>query len=135
MSRQTGVIQVVAGIICNAQRQVLMALRPQHVPQGGLWEFPGGKIEAAETAYMALCRELREEIGITVLKATPFMRLSHAYPERTVELDVWWVDEFEDEPQGLEGQDIRWVAPNALADLEFPAANQAIIAAIQEFLG
>lgn len=127
MSRETRIIQVVAGIIRNPQQKFLVALRPRHVPQGDLWEFPGGKIEPNETALAALQRELREEIGIMVISATFFTQIRHTYPERTVDLSVWWVDEFQGEPQGLEGQEIRWVTAKELALLQFPPANLPII--------
>jgi 8-oxo-dGTP diphosphatase len=135
VSRQTRMIHVVTGVIYNAQRQVLIALRPPHTHLGGLWEFPGGKVEAKETPQQALTRELREEIGIVPIKIRPLDRVSHTYPDRVaVELDVWWVDEFTGEPRGLEGQEVRWVAAAALTTLEFPAACRTIIATVQNFL-
>jgi len=120
-------IQVVAGILCNLQGEVLIALRPAHVIQGNLWEFPGGKIEAEETAYQALVRELKEEIGIDVTAARPYMSLQHAYPERVVMLDVWWVETYLGVPHGHEGQAIQWVKPAVIATLPFPAGNKPII--------
>jgi|SRR6185312_346518 len=131
MSRKTCLIAVVAGIICNAQREILIALRPQHVPQGDLWEFPGGKIEPTETPFIALQRELQEEVGIQVIHAKPFMQIHHAYPERNVDLDVWWVEEFVGVPHGVEGQEVRWVRPVDLLLLKFPSANLPIIEKLQ----
>jgi 8-oxo-dGTP diphosphatase len=80
----------------------------------GRWEFPGGKVGPAETELQALVRELREELGITVSACHPFMRLSHEYDDRVVELSLWVVDIFSGEPVGLDGQQLKWVV---LADL------------------
>jgi 8-oxo-dGTP diphosphatase len=107
--------------------RVLVAQRPDHAHQGGLWEFPGGKVESGEAASEALARELREELGIRVLAAGPFMQLEHDYGDRCVLLDVWRVDQYAGEPHGGEGQVINWVAMAALDGLRFPAANQAVI--------
>lgn len=128
-------IKVVAGVLCNDKLEILVALRPKHALQGGLWEFPGGKVEASETPEQALGRELREEIGITLLRAKPFAQIEHTYPERAVSLDVWWVEKFQGTPQGVEGQEIKWVNPAQLSSLELPAANKPIVKAIQELLG
>lgn len=111
--------------------QVLIARRPEHLHQGGLWEFPGGKREPGETAAAALHRELREELGIEPLAARRLICITHAYPDRTVELDVHLVSRFRGEPQGREGQAIRWVTPPALNRYRFPAANVPIITALR----
>lgn len=125
-------IHVVAGIICNAQQEILVALRPKHALQGNLWEFPGGKIEPSETPLLALRRELEEEIGIQLLEAHFFAQTTHEYPERLVNLEVWWVDSFTGKPHGREGQEIRWLRLATLLTLDFPAANLPIIQAIQQ---
>src|SRR5512144_1803975 len=116
-------VRVAVGILCNARGEVLLTRRPEHVHQGGLWEFPGGKVEAAETIQAALRRELHEELGITVLSARPLIRIRHAYPDKRVLLDVWRVDRYLGEPRGLESQPLRWAAPEALNRLHFPAAD------------
>src|SRR5690242_13979752 len=134
MSWESGVIKVVSGVICNAQREILVALRPKHVPQGNLWELPGGKVEPAETELDALIRELREEIGITVTQAHSFAHITHNYPERTVDLAVWWVDAFTGEPHGMEGQEVRWVTPAVLEALDIPDANRPILEKIRIYL-
>lgn len=120
-------IHVVAGIICNSIGEILVALRPKHVLQGGLWEFPGGKIEAGETPFQALVRELQEEINIHVVRAKHFMSLQHQYPERVVMLEVWQIEEFDGTPHGNEGQEIRWVTAHVLAELDFPEGNREVV--------
>lgn len=127
-------LQVVAGIICNVHGEILISLRPAHAIQGNLWEFPGGKIEAEETPFQALVRELREEVDIQVIEAHLFDCISYTYPERAVTLHVWWIDQFLGTAQGKEGQSIRWVKPNILLTLPFPAGNQPIIDALQQIL-
>src|SRR3990167_10936538 len=103
-------ISVVVGIIINSKQEVLIAQRPQQVPQSGLWEFPGGKIESNELAYEALCRELDEEIGIKVLGAKLITEYSHAYPHCSVTLSVWSMIELLGKPFGKEGQRVRWIS-------------------------
>lgn len=121
---------VVAGILCRGD-QVLIAQRPLNKHQGGRWEFPGGKQEAGETALQALQRELREELGITVLAAEPFLQVSHRYPEKRVELAFWCVTHFQGEPEGREGQPLRWVHRAELHTHTFPEANLPVVQRLQ----
>ncbi len=122
-------IHVAAAVIINARGEVLISLRHAHLHQGGLWEFPGGKVEASEDVYTTLVRELHEELGVTVRAARPLIRIPHAYPDKQVLLDVWQVTAFDGEPQGREGQSIRWVSPEQLPNFAFPAANYPIVTA------
>jgi len=124
-------IHVAAAVICNDQGQVLIAKRPLDKHQGGLWEFPGGKVDADETVLAALKRELHEELGIDVEQARPLIRVHHHYADRSVLLDVWRVDRFSGEAHGREGQPIEWCAIGKLSAREFPQANLPIIAAVQ----
>ena len=124
-------VRVAVGILFNTRGEVLLTRRPEYVHQGGLWEFPGGKVEAVETIQEALRRELHEELGITVLSARPLIRIRHAYPDKRVLLDVWRVDRYLGEPRGLEAQPLRWAAPEALNRLSFPAADVPIINALR----
>jgi 8-oxo-dGTP diphosphatase len=123
------VLHVAVAVVRRGNGDVLIARRPDHVHQGGLWEFPGGKVEAGETVTVALDRELGEELGIRPLRAEPLIRVPHVYPDREVLLDVWRVNTFSGEPRSLEGQTVRWVRVNDLADYAFPAANLPIVAA------
>lgn len=120
-------LHVAVAVIINEKQQVLLALRQAYQHQGGLWEFPGGKVEADESAYQALVREIEEEIGITIFSAEAFIDLSHDYDDKSVLLDVWLVNEYSGEPLGREGQQLRWCAIENLIEDDFPAANSEII--------
>jgi len=122
-------IRVAAGVVEDATGRILIAQRPPKVDQGGLWEFPGGKIEPGETPLDALHRELMEEIGIAVESAEPMLVVRHDYPSRRVVLDIWRVRRFSGVARGCLGQPIRWVSPDELVDFQFPAANRFIVAA------
>lgn len=120
-------MDVAVGIIRNAFGDILIAKRPEHKYKGGLWEFPGGKIESHETVFAALQRELEEELGITVLSAEPWLKFQHDYTDRIVLLNVWNVTNFTGEPAGREGQAIQWISPHDLHQFEFPAGNKVIL--------
>lgn len=124
-------VHVAVGIVTNPAGAILITRRSDHVHQGGRWEFPGGKVEADETVAAALRRELREELGITVQAAKPWLRIPHDYPDKTVLLEVWWVTVWHGEPHGREGQPLRWALPMELTDFVFPAADEPIIARLQ----
>lgn len=126
-----GTLHVAVAAIVNPQRQVLLSLRPDHLHQGGLWEFPGGKLEPGESVRQALQREIAEELGLQIGAARPLIRVRHRYADRQVLLDVWRVDAFSGRAQGCEGQRIEWVPVEALAARSFPAANGPIIQALQ----
>lgn len=124
-------IHVIAAVIRDAQGRILIAKRPDHAHQGGLWEFPGGKLEDGETRLEGLGRELQEELGITVTQARPLLDIRHDYPDKSVRLDVWLVTGFGGQAHGAEGQPVRWVAARELDDYAFPAANAPIVRAAQ----
>jgi 8-oxo-dGTP diphosphatase len=127
-------IHVAVGVILNADRQVLIARRAQQAHQGGLWEFPGGKVEQGESLTEALTRELREELGIAIGRTSALLQVRHDYGDKSVLLDVHVVWEFSGEPHGLEDQPLAWVAPRELSSYAFPAANLPIVAAIADLL-
>ena len=106
-------------------------MRPDHVHQGGLWEFPGGKLESGETSERGLDRELFEELGIRVLSSRPLIRVHHDYGDRHVLLDVHRVGAFAGEPHGREGQPLAWVHPEDMDPETFPAADRPIITALR----
>jgi 8-oxo-dGTP diphosphatase len=124
-------VHVAAGALTDAQGRVLVTRRPDGVHQGGLWEFPGGKLEPGEDVASALARELREELGIEVRAARPLIRIHHDYGDRHVLLDVHLVTAFDGTPRGLEGQPLDWLAPEAMDPARFPAADQPIIDALR----
>lgn len=123
-------VHVVAGIIYGKNGQVLIAKRADHLHKGGLWEFPGGKVDEGESARQALVRELREELAIETTACQPFMEIHHDYPDKQVHLDFWKVTGFEGDPVGNEGQPIEWVATEKLMNYPFPEANQPVVESI-----
>lgn len=129
-------VHVAVGVVLDKDQRILIARRPEHTHQGCLWEFPGGKVESTETVQSALCRELKEELGIEpdLSSLRPLIEINHNYSDKSVLLDVWWVDSFSGKPQGLEGQPICWVEAAMLNDYAFPKANQQIITAVQKAL-
>ena len=124
------VVQVAAAVVFNDEGRVLITRRADDAHQGGLWEFPGGKLEPGEDARTALKRELMEEVGIHITAARPLIRVRHDYPDKSVRLDVWRVEGFSGEAHGREGQPMRWVSPETLAEHVFPAANLPIVRAV-----
>ncbi|OEC35463.1 8-oxo-dGTP diphosphatase [Pseudomonas cuatrocienegasensis] len=122
-------IHVAAAVIRGADGRILIARRGEDQHQGGLWEFPGGKVETGEQVQAALARELEEELGIRPTSARPLIQVRHDYPDKQVLLDVWEVSAFDGEPHGAEGQPLAWVSPRQLNDYSFPAANAPIVMA------
>ena len=122
-------VHVAAAVIRGSDGRILIARRADTQHQGGLWEFPGGKVEAGESVSAALSRELKEELGVDVTSARPLITVKHDYPDKHVLLDVWEVSSFTGEARGVEGQPLAWVAPRDLANYAFPPANQPIVAA------
>jgi len=122
-------VAVVAGVIRREDDAVLISLRRRDMHQGGLWEFPGGKLERRERAVDGLARELYEEIGIRVRHAVPLIRVLHAYSDKRIVLEVLEVRDWGGHAHGREGQDIRWTTVDALPAYAFPAANTPVITA------
>ncbi len=127
-------LQVVVGIVLNAAGEVLIGQRVKHDAYYAKWEFPGGKLEADETAEEALRREFAEEVGIRVLQSHQFMTWEHSYPDRTVTLNVRLIDSYEGQPYAREGQALKWVSLDEIAHLDFLAGNQAIIEKLKVFV-
>lgn len=126
----TKVVHVAAAVIYDAQGRIFLAKRPDDKHQGGLWEFPGGKIEPDEQPSDALKRELLEEVGIQVRAFTPLIAIPHHYPDKSVYLHVFNVTDFAGEAHGREGQEVAWVSKDALNSYDFPAANTPIVNAV-----
>lgn len=120
-------VHVAVGIIINADQQVMITRRADHLHQGGLWEFPGGKLEPGESILDALKRELSEELNLQVVEAEPVMQIDHDYGDKCVLLDVWRVLEYCGEPVAMESQPMQWAPLSTLRDYRFPVANEPIV--------
>lgn len=103
--------EVAVAVLRRSDGAVLLAERPQGRIAAGFWEFPGGKIEAGEAAVQALAREVREELGVEVRDALPWISFEHGPAERRVRLHFHRVTAWDGEPQGREGQRLAWVDP------------------------
>lgn len=125
-------IHVAVAVIVRDGR-VLIARRPDHVHQGGLLEFPGGKVEPGESVQAALVREIAEETSLRVPEASlePVIGIRHDYGDKRVFLDVWETKAAEGKAVGCEGQPVEWRTPEQLREEEFPAANRPIIRALR----
>ena len=127
-------LHVAVGVITDDRGRVLISRRAEDSHQGGLWEFPGGKVEPGESLADALARELREELDIEVRRSEPLIEIRHDYSDKAVLLDVHVVRDFGGNPSGLENQPLAWVSSENLHDYQFPAANKPIISAVQALL-
>ena len=128
---RSGRIRVAAGVLRRPDGRVFATLRPPGRHLAEQWEFPGGKLEAGESAPAALDRELREEIGVEILESRPLIRFPFDYPDRRVELDVFEITGWRGEPHGREGQAIDWVLPGALRSRRVVKGALPILAAIE----
>ena len=126
-----GLIHVAAAALRDDQGRVLLQQRPVHKHQGGLWEFPGGKLEPGESVAHGLARELREELGIEALDHRPLIRVRHQYPDRGVLLDVHLVTGWRGEPVGREDQPLAWVTSRSLCNYPMPAADAPVVDALR----
>jgi len=126
-------IRVVAGILHNADGQILITDRSRAASMQDLWEFPGGKVEQGESAEIALGRELAEELGIGGLETEHFQSLEHDYPDIRVSVDFFIVSAWRGNPAGIEGQQLRWVDVDKLDVGLLLPADVPIIAAVKEW--
>ena len=124
-------IEVAVGVIRNPEGKILIAKRPEEKHMGGLWEFPGGKIEVEETVHEALARELQEEVNILPNQFENLIRIEHQYPDKYVVLNVLLITGFYGEATGREGQEIQWVNTDDLNNYTFPEANKPVITALR----
>jgi len=120
-------IEVAAGILRDDAGRVLVSRRLAGRHLAGMWEFPGGKIEAGEAPEAALQRELEEELGVMAGPSRPMVAVRHEYREKVVRLRLYEVHSFSGTPRGAEGQEVRWVEPSRLGALEMPAADRPLI--------
>ena len=124
-------IHVAVAVIEDDQGRVLISRRPVHAHQGGLWEFPGGKLDPGETLSQALWREIHEELGLEVCTHRPLIRVTHHYDDRTVLLDVHRVTGFTGKAVGREGQSLAWVRAEELAQYPLLPADMPIVTALR----
>ena len=128
---------VVACALIDADSRVLVAQRPEGKALAGLWEFPGGKLEAGERPEPALIRELSEELGITVKEdcLAPLTFASYAYPEFHLLMPLYICRRWEGQVVSHEGQNLKWVRPGKLRELAMPTADETLIPHLVDLLG
>lgn len=125
---------VVACALVDSDGRVLVAARPSGKSMSGLWEFPGGKVEAGETPEAALIRELKEELSIDVTAAclAPLSFASHAYDEFHLLMPLYVCRKWDGQIAPREGQETQWLRPRDLFDLPMPPADKPLIAALRD---
>ena len=130
------IVLVSACALIDTDTRVLLAQRPEGKSLAGLWEFPGGKVEAGETPEEALIRELREELGIETKVAclAPLTFASHTYETFHLLMPLFVCRRYEGIPQGREGQTLKWVKSLALRDYPMPPADEPLIPILQDLL-
>jgi 8-oxo-dGTP diphosphatase len=129
-------VLVTACALVDADQRVLLTQRPAGKPMAGLWEFPGGKVEAGETPEETLIRELKEELGITVREAclAPLSFASHAYESFHLLMPLYICRRWEGIAQPLENQTLKWVSPRRLRDYEMPPADIPLLPPLIDLL-
>jgi 8-oxo-dGTP diphosphatase len=128
------IVIVAACVLLDGEGRVLLAERPEGRPLAGLWEFPGGKIEAGEEPEDALLRELREELGIAIAKQdlTPLTFASHAYPDFHLLMPVYLCRRWQGRITAHEGQELLWVKPDTLHLYDMPPADAPLKTALRD---
>lgn len=124
-------VEAAVAVILRDDGQVLLGRRPEGKPWAGWWEFPGGKIEAGETPFHALQRELHEELGIEAAEAYPWITRVFSYPERTVKLRFFTVRRWHGEAHGKENQQLSWQSPEQVAVSPLLPANAPVLDALR----
>jgi len=129
-------VLVSAVALIDADGRVLLAQRPAGKSLAGLWEFPGGKVEAGETPEAALIRELQEELGIMTQKSclAPLNFASHSYPGFHLLMPLFACRRWEGVARGREGQALAWVRPEKLRDYPMPPADLPLVSTLREWL-
>jgi len=125
-----GIVRVAAAVVLRADGQVLLAQRPAGKAYVGYWEFPGGKLEPGESPRAALDRELREELGLQVRRAAPWLVQRFVYPHAHVELHFFRVFAWDGEPVGHDGQAFAWQTPGRFDVAPLLPANTAVLRAL-----
>jgi 8-oxo-dGTP diphosphatase len=135
-SMGSDILLVAACALIDADGRVLLAKRPRGRPLEGLWEFPGGKVEAGETPEAALVRELDEELGITVAEKclAPLTFASHSYEAFHLLMPLYACRKWDGEVAAKQGQELAWVRANRLADYAMPPADEPLKAMLRDLL-
>ena len=135
-SRTRPLLLVAAVALIDAEGKILVAQRPEGKHMAGLWEFPGGKVDAGETPEAALVRELREELGIDITESclAPLTFASHAYEDFHLLMPVFACRVWRGTIRSMEGQAFQWVRPNRLGALPMPPADVPLVALIRDLL-
>ena len=130
------IVLVAAVALIDSDTRILLAQRPEGKSMAGLWEFPGGKVEAGETPEAALIRELREELGIDVSEAclAPFTFASHAYEKFHLLMPLYLCRRWRGIVTGKEGQRLAWVPPGKLSEYKMPEADVPLVPLLRDFL-
>ncbi len=129
-------VLVAAVALVDVDNRVLVARRPEGKTMAGLWEFPGGKVRMGELPEAALVRELKEELGIDITESclAPFTFASHLYDDFHLLMPLYLCRTWKGEMHPNEGQELKWVRPVRLADLDMPPADRPLIALLRDFL-
>jgi 8-oxo-dGTP diphosphatase len=129
-------VLVAACALIDTDGRVLITQRPEGKPMAGLWEFPGGKVEAGETPEATLIRELDEELGIDTSAAclAPLTFASHAYEDFHLLMPLYVCRRWKGIAQGREGQALKWVMARSLRDYPMPPADLPLIPALTDLL-
>lgn len=130
------VVLVSAVALIDVDGRVLLAQRPEGKSMAGLWEFPGGKVEAGETPEVALIRELEEELGINTWESclAPLTFASHSYDDFHLLMPLFACRKWEGVPQSREGQALKWAKPTELKSYPMPAADIPLIPILRDWL-
>lgn len=132
----TRIVLVAACALIDVDGRVLLARRPEGKSMAGLWEFPGGKVEAGETPEACLIRELHEELGVDTWESclAPLTFASHAYEDFHLLMPLYVCRKWEGAPQSKEGQTLTWAHPNRLRDYPMPPADIPLIPILRDWL-
>ena len=129
-------VLVSAVALIDVDGRVLLGQRPEGKSMAGLWEFPGGKVEAGETPEVALIRELEEEIGINTWESclAPLTFASHSYDSFHLLMPLFACRKWQGIPRSVEGQALAWVRPENLRDYPMPPADVPLISILRDWL-
>ncbi len=136
MEKNPTMLFVVAAALTNQDGEILLQKRPEGRQMAGLWEFPGGKVDAGESPESALVRELKEELGIDVdpENLVPFIFASEPLEERNLLLLLYRCHHWRGEPEALDATEIRWLRPSEMHHLQMPPADIPLVSALENII-